>query len=162
MEREAELRAIRSAVEGAATGAGALLVIEGPAGIGKSRLLSDACGQVKHAGLQVLRARGGVLGERASLDQASSLAAQDEPAPAVALDRLAAPEILAPALPLDFVHPIVREVVYGQLGLAQRARWHAGAAELVLAAGGPIERAARICCRLRARAAPRPSKSRPA
>lgn len=61
VERKAEMRRLRSVVEGAAAGAGALLVIEGPAGIGKSRLLSEACGQAEHAGLQVLRARGGVL-----------------------------------------------------------------------------------------------------
>ena len=83
-----------------------------------------------------------VLGEQVSLELARRLAGQDEPAAAEALDRLAAAEILAPALPLEFVHPIVREAVYGQLGPAERVRWHARAAERILAAGGAIERAA--------------------
>jgi DNA-binding SARP family transcriptional activator/DNA-binding CsgD family transcriptional regulator len=79
-----------------------------------------------------------VLGEEVSL----ALARQDEAIAAEALDRLAAAEILLPRLPLNFVHPIVREAVYGELGPAQRAGWHARASALVLDAGGPIERAA--------------------
>jgi DNA-binding CsgD family transcriptional regulator len=83
-----------------------------------------------------------VLGEAVDLDLARDLAAQNEAAAAEALDRLAAAEILSPALPLDFVHPIVREVVSGELGPAARARWHARAATLIVERGGPIERAA--------------------
>lgn len=82
-----------------------------------------------------------VLGERVDLDLARDLAAQDEAGAAEALDPLAAAEILSPALPLDFVHPIVREVVYGELGPAARARWHARAATLIIERGGAIERA---------------------
>jgi DNA-binding CsgD family transcriptional regulator len=83
-----------------------------------------------------------VLGEGVDLELARTLAAQDEPTATEALDRLAAAEILSPALPLDFVHPIVREAVYGELGPAARARWHARAATLIVERGGPIEHAA--------------------
>ncbi|MGI8594407.1 MAG: AAA family ATPase [Solirubrobacteraceae bacterium] len=61
LEREAEMSRICSALDDVSRGEGALLVIEGPAGIGKSRLLAEACGHAEPAGLQVLRARGGVL-----------------------------------------------------------------------------------------------------
>jgi len=55
------LRRIRAALGQALEGAGSVLVIEGPAGIGKSRLLAEACALAEADGLQVLRARGGVL-----------------------------------------------------------------------------------------------------
>lgn len=38
-----------------------MLVVEGPAGIGKSRLLAVACDLADECGLQALRARGGLL-----------------------------------------------------------------------------------------------------
>ncbi|MDQ4047835.1 MAG: ATP-binding protein, partial [Actinomycetota bacterium] len=60
-EREGEIRRIRAALERAADGHGSLVVVEGPAGIGKSRLLSEACAHGAECGLQALRARGGVL-----------------------------------------------------------------------------------------------------
>jgi ATP/maltotriose-dependent transcriptional regulator MalT len=41
LEREGELAALRAAVEAARNGDGQLVVIEGPAGIGKTRLLSE-------------------------------------------------------------------------------------------------------------------------
>jgi DNA-binding CsgD family transcriptional regulator len=61
VEREAELRALTEAVESGCSGLGGLVVVEGPAGIGKSRLL-DAVGRDASAvGARVLRARGGIL-----------------------------------------------------------------------------------------------------
>src|SRR4051794_10978671 len=42
LERETELDCIAAALDDAADGRGGLLVIEGPAGIGKTRLVADA------------------------------------------------------------------------------------------------------------------------
>ena len=41
-EREAELAALSAALAAARSGAGGLVVLDGPAGIGKSRLLAEA------------------------------------------------------------------------------------------------------------------------
>ena len=61
LEREAELARLQAAVARARSGHGSLLVVEGPAGIGKSALL-DATRAVAHAqGVRLLRARGGEL-----------------------------------------------------------------------------------------------------
>ena len=83
-----------------------------------------------------------VLGDGGSLELAGRLARQDGPTAADALDRLAEAQILTAAQQLEFVHPIVREAVYGELGPAEREDWHARAAELVLEQGGPVARAA--------------------
>jgi DNA-binding CsgD family transcriptional regulator len=61
VERETELEAIRAAVDHASAGAGRLLVIEGPAGIGKTRLLHAARETANEASMQVLHARGAEL-----------------------------------------------------------------------------------------------------
>jgi DNA-binding CsgD family transcriptional regulator len=58
LERDLELEALQSALEDAADGDGRLVVIEGEAGIGKSRLLDAAADAAERAGLKVLRARG--------------------------------------------------------------------------------------------------------
>jgi DNA-binding NarL/FixJ family response regulator len=59
VEREAELSALRVAVEQAAVGDGALVVIEGPAGIGKTRLVRAARGLAEaDGGFRILAARG--------------------------------------------------------------------------------------------------------
>src|SRR4051812_16812809 len=64
LERESELEAIEELVTGAADGRGALLLVEGAAGIGKSTLLAHAEETARAHGLTVLRARGHEL-ERA-------------------------------------------------------------------------------------------------
>jgi DNA-binding CsgD family transcriptional regulator len=61
VERERELEIIRLAVQSASTGAGRLVVIEGPAGIGKTRLLQAARESGGEAGMHVLHARGAEL-----------------------------------------------------------------------------------------------------
>ncbi len=61
LEREAELETVAELLAHAAGGRGSLLILDGPAGIGKSRLLI-AAHELAHArGLQVLRARAGEL-----------------------------------------------------------------------------------------------------
>jgi DNA-binding CsgD family transcriptional regulator/tetratricopeptide (TPR) repeat protein len=61
VEREAELEVIRAAVDKVSAGAGRLLAIEGPAGIGKTRLLLAARETAGEAGMRVLHARGSEL-----------------------------------------------------------------------------------------------------
>jgi AAA ATPase domain len=61
LERESELEALRRAVADAREGAGRVVLVEGPAGVGKSRLLASARTSARDAGLQVLEARGAVL-----------------------------------------------------------------------------------------------------
>jgi len=57
IERAAELETIASAVVAAVAGSGSALLIEGPAGIGKTRLLGQACARAAEAGMTVLTAR---------------------------------------------------------------------------------------------------------
>jgi DNA-binding CsgD family transcriptional regulator len=57
LERAAEVAAITAALEAARAGAGVVLVVEGAAGIGKTRLLTHACEQAAAAGMTVLSAR---------------------------------------------------------------------------------------------------------
>jgi DNA-binding CsgD family transcriptional regulator len=61
LERDAELARIEAAVTHAQAGHGSLLVVEGPAGIGKSALIGAARAVSEAAGTRTLRARGGEL-----------------------------------------------------------------------------------------------------
>lgn len=61
LERESELEALASAVRQAGEGIGGVILIEGPAGVGKSRLLATARVSAREAGMQALEARGAVL-----------------------------------------------------------------------------------------------------
>src|SRR3954452_3288142 len=64
LERDRELDAIRRTLAQSAQGTGELLVIDGPAGVGKTALLDTAHDAAGDADLLVLRARGAEL-ERA-------------------------------------------------------------------------------------------------
>ena len=57
LERAAELAAIGAAIDAACAGIGSVLLVEGAAGIGKTRLLAHACEQAAAAGMTVLSAR---------------------------------------------------------------------------------------------------------
>jgi DNA-binding CsgD family transcriptional regulator len=59
LEREAQVAALQVLIEAARSGDGRFAVIEGTAGIGKSRLLTEARAIAASAGLRVLAARGG-------------------------------------------------------------------------------------------------------
>jgi DNA-binding CsgD family transcriptional regulator len=61
LERDAELARIETAVTRAQGGRGSLLVVEGPAGIGKSALIGAARAVSEAAGTRALRARGAEL-----------------------------------------------------------------------------------------------------
>ena len=58
LEREAELAALEAALNDARRGSGRLVVIEGSAGIGKTRLLEEARDTAADSGMRVLVARG--------------------------------------------------------------------------------------------------------
>jgi DNA-binding CsgD family transcriptional regulator len=60
-ERHQELARIESVLADARTGRGRFIVIEGPAGIGKTALLAAAREAAGESGMQVLRSRGGEL-----------------------------------------------------------------------------------------------------
>ena len=83
-----------------------------------------------------------VLGSDAEPDLLAALAGVEASVAGPALDRLVAEEILAGDLSLEFVHPIVREAVYAELGAAERLQWHQRAADQLLAAGAGAERVA--------------------
>src|ERR1700761_3969086 len=58
LEREAELAAVATAVTAAAAGHGTVILLDGPAGTGKSALLRAATAQAAAGGLRTLPARG--------------------------------------------------------------------------------------------------------
>jgi DNA-binding CsgD family transcriptional regulator/tetratricopeptide (TPR) repeat protein len=59
LEREPELETLRPVLEAAHEGGGRLVVVEGPPGIGKTRLLATARALAADAGLEALWGRGG-------------------------------------------------------------------------------------------------------
>jgi DNA-binding CsgD family transcriptional regulator len=61
LEREGELAQLGALLEASRAGAGRLVLLEGSAGIGKTRLLAAAGELGRKAGVNVLRARGGEL-----------------------------------------------------------------------------------------------------
>ena len=61
VERDAELRRLRALTAAAATGRGGAIVLEGPAGIGKTSLVAAASEVAAEFGLERLAARGGQL-----------------------------------------------------------------------------------------------------
>jgi DNA-binding CsgD family transcriptional regulator len=61
LEREYELDALADAIAVAHDGAGGILLLEGPAGIGKTALIHRAGAMSRDAGMRVLTARGGEL-----------------------------------------------------------------------------------------------------
>src|SRR5262245_54075106 len=61
IERDTDVGALVQAIDEARNGAGSLVVVEGPAGIGKSRLLQAAREAARERGFAVLSARGGEL-----------------------------------------------------------------------------------------------------
>jgi DNA-binding CsgD family transcriptional regulator len=61
LERSDELAAIDAGIEGAAAGDGGLMLVEGPPGIGKTRLLREGAARAGDSGFLVLRARGDEL-----------------------------------------------------------------------------------------------------
>ena len=61
LDRDAELAALERQLAALRAGSGRVIVVEGPAGIGKSSLLAAVAGGAEAGGVAVLRARGGPL-----------------------------------------------------------------------------------------------------
>src|SRR5438270_318959 len=61
LERARELEQLRERVREARAGAGSLVLIEGPAGMGKTSLLAAARALAREAGVEVLPSRAGLL-----------------------------------------------------------------------------------------------------
>ncbi|MGZ4227277.1 MAG: AAA family ATPase [Solirubrobacteraceae bacterium] len=61
LERGAELVRVETVLERGCLDSGRLMVIEGPAGIGKTAMLSAACAAAQAKGMRLLRARGAQL-----------------------------------------------------------------------------------------------------
>jgi len=81
-----------------------------------------------------LAAATAVLGSAADLARAARLARVDERRAAEAADALVAADLLMPSR-LQFVHPIVRQVVYADIGEARRRTDHLAAAKILWADG---------------------------
>jgi tetratricopeptide (TPR) repeat protein len=83
-----------------------------------------------------------VLGEHPGLPAIAGLAEIDEATVAQAVHALARAEILRAEEPLGFVHPLIRDAVYGELSAAVRALAHERAARLLADLGASPERVA--------------------
>jgi DNA-binding CsgD family transcriptional regulator len=79
-----------------------------------------------------------ILGGGGSVRQAAALAGISEPRAAAAIDRLIAADLLR-GPPLDFVHPLVRQSVYGEVPPAERTLAHYEAALLLHEASVPAD-----------------------
>ena len=73
LEREAELRALTRQVRAVRAGAGQVIVVDGPAGIGKTSLLGAVADGAEADGVAVLRARSGPLEQDAAWGVARQL-----------------------------------------------------------------------------------------
>ena len=82
LEREPELEALGAAVARAAEGTGGCLLIEGPAGVGKSRLMASGRALAQDAGLSVLEARGAARERDFAFGVARQLSNSPSPPPA--------------------------------------------------------------------------------
>ena len=56
--RDAELTAMTAAITAATSGHGTLVLVQGPAGIGKTTMLRAACAEATAHGMRALTARG--------------------------------------------------------------------------------------------------------
>src|SRR5829696_58786 len=83
-----------------------------------------------------------ILGDGAQLAEAAALARVAEDEAARTADLLVSLAILQPAERIEFVHPIVREAVYGEIGVRERAHAHAHAADILAATGASEQRIA--------------------
>ncbi|MEZ0447378.1 BTAD domain-containing putative transcriptional regulator [Cellulomonas sp. ICMP 17802] len=83
-----------------------------------------------------------VLGDAADLPTVAALAQRPEAEMATALDILSRSEILTDDRHLTFVHPLVRDAVYDDLPVGERALHHDRAAQVLLAQGATPEQVA--------------------
>jgi DNA-binding CsgD family transcriptional regulator len=111
----------------------------GPRAVSRTVLMRLA--RLSETAITVARAVA-VLGDGADLARITAFTGVDDAAVAEAAGALARAEILTQGEPLGFVHPLVRDAVYGELSSTERELEHARAAEVVIAAGGDDEQVA--------------------
>lgn len=99
-----------------------------PESVGRSVLLRLA--RLSHAAIDLARAVA-VLGGRGAISTVARLAGLKEEEATDLADDLVRADILAGAMPLDFVHPLVRAAVYAEIPPVRRGQLHARAAELI-------------------------------
>lgn len=85
-----------------------------------------------------LAAATAVLGPAANISRAARLVGVDRSCAARAIDSLVAIDVLSGSSPLRFAHPIVRQVVYDDIGDARRRVQHMAAAEVLHDDGAPV------------------------
>ncbi len=85
-----------------------------------------------------------VLGSQTEVGVAAELAGLDPAAAELTADELAAAQILAPARPLDFFHPVIGEAVHADLALGARRLAHRRAAAILDRAGAADRVAAHL------------------
>ncbi len=109
--------------------------------LGPERVAEAVEARIERAGDQApeLARAVAVLGDGTELRRAAQLAGIDASEAAPIADALATADILEQERPLRFLHPIVRNAVYGRMLAAERNRWHARAAALLADAGEPAE-----------------------
>ncbi|WP_433301544.1 ATP-binding protein [Actinoplanes sp. CA-030573] len=129
LQRDAETAVLRRRLDAVCAGSGRLILVEGPAGIGKSSLIAATAAAAAAGGMRVLRAWGGPLEHDAGWGIARQLFAPlrggDEWASltvgAAALARGALDgESAAPALDGDAMHAAAHGLVWLACGLAER------------------------------------------
>jgi DNA-binding CsgD family transcriptional regulator len=111
----------------------------GPAAVAEAVLLRLA---EKPASATALVQAVAVIGDGAGLAEAARLARLSEADATAAADLLVAVGILTKDERLEFVHPILRESVYANIGPHKRATAHAEAARILGASGASEERVA--------------------
>ena len=111
----------------------------GPAEI--SRLVSLALARLPQEATSLIRAAA-ILGDSARLELVAELASLDKEGAARAADVLVRAGLLRGEDPVEFIHPVIRTAVYGEIGGHDRRRDHRRAGELLAAAGAPVEQAA--------------------
>lgn len=80
-----------------------------------------------------------LLGTSAELRLVASVAGLDRDEAVGAADVLAAAGILTPGTQLEFIHPVIREVIYAELPPHERARRHGAAGRVLAEAGADAE-----------------------
>jgi DNA-binding CsgD family transcriptional regulator len=130
LDRDTELAALAAEVTEARSGSGRLVVVEGPAGIGKTSLLAAVGEAARAQGMTVLRAQAGPLEQGFSFGVARQLYAPLQSSPAWAeltvgaaalASRALGDAVPEPAGGEDAVHAAAHGLVWLTANLAERA-----------------------------------------
>jgi DNA-binding NarL/FixJ family response regulator len=130
LDRDAELAALGAEIAAARSGDGRVMIVEGPAGIGKSSLLAAAAHVARADGAVVLRARGGPLEQDAAWGIARELFEPLRETPswdeltvgaAAQARRVVDPDAGEPASGGDAMHAARRGLTWLAANLAERS-----------------------------------------